>query len=151
MSRVTRDDSVRTHRVPVADSRAPLVVKGLDQKNFFARWVLDVDERIATFQAAGYEFVNKNEIQSAGSKTVEASAEGQDTRVSKPAGRGLRLYLMKQPRKFWLEDRKAKDRVIDSTEEAIKPSKEKDGANFGKIKLGNSVGEDSTKIDWEGA
>lgn len=150
MSRTSREDSVRTTRIPVADSRAPLVVKGLDQKNFKARWVLDVDERIATFQQAGYEFVNKNEIQSAGSKTVEASAEGQDTRVSKPAGRGLRLYLMKQPMKFWLEDRKAKDRTIDLTEEAIKPSKDKDGANFGKVKLGHTTGEDD-KIDWEGA
>lgn len=150
MSRISRDESVRPQRIPVASSRAPLVVKGLDQKNFFARWVADIDERIQNFLNAGYEFVNRDQIQSAGVKTVETT-NSTDTRVSKPGGRGVTLYLMRQPMKFYKEDRKAKDREIDLTEESIKPSKEKDGANFGKVKLGHSTGEDDTKIDWDQA
>lgn len=153
MSRLSREESVRPQRIPVADSRAPLVVKGLDQKNFYARWVLDVDDRIQNFLNAGYEFVNQNQIQSAGSKTVETSAST-DTRVSKPAGRGLKLYLMRQPRKFYDEDRRAKDKEIDLTEESIRPSREKEGANFGKVKLGHSnsvAADDADKIDWSQA
>jgi hypothetical protein len=147
MSRISRDEKARPARVSVASSRAPLVVKGLDQKNFFQKWVLDVDDRIQNFIEAGYDFVRKEPKVVAGEKTVETS-EGLDSRISKPAGRGLRLFLMQQPIKFRKEDQKAKDREIDLTEEAIKPSNNKD-VDAGKMSLGSSNKmEPDTDIDW---
>ena len=65
MSKVDRNQT-RQGRVPVASNRAPLVVKGFDQDNYVGRWVSDRDDRISTFLAAGYEFVMKKDVTSAG-------------------------------------------------------------------------------------
>ncbi len=139
MSRVKREEPVRAERVPVASSRSPLTVKGFDQKNYQGRWVVDIDDRIQTFLDGGYEFVPKSEIHSAGERTTESSS-GLDSRVSKPAGRGRTLYLMRLPRKFYEEDRKAKDIEIDRTEEGLKKPLKGEGT-YGKIKIGSDFAE----------
>ncbi len=138
MSRIKREEPARTTRVPVSSSRSPLEVKGFDQKNYQGRWVMDVDDRIQVFLEGGYEFVPKSEIQGrAGEKTADTSS-GLDSRISKPAGRGKTLYLMRLPRKFYEEDRKAKDVEIDRTEEGLKNPLKGEG-NYGKIKIGNEA------------
>jgi hypothetical protein len=139
MSRVKRDEPVRAARVPVSSSRAPLEVKGFDHKNFYGRWVADIDERIQTFLDGGYEFTKKSDIHKAGERTVDSSS-GLDSRVSKPGGRGATLYLMQLPRKFYEEDRKAKDAAIDQTEEGLKKTS-KSGADYGKLKIGSDFSE----------
>ncbi len=139
MSRVKREEPVRTARVPVSSSRSPLAVKGFDQKNYQGRWVSDIDQRIQAFLDGGYEFVPKSEIQSAGERTAETSS-GLDSRVSKPGGRGVTLYLMRLPRKFYLEDRAAKDAEIDRTEEGLKKAPKGEG-NYGKVKIGSDFSE----------
>lgn len=137
MSRIKREETVRPTRVPVSSSRAPLVVRGFDHKNYSGRWVADIDTRIQDFLNGGYEFVTKNDIQGAGEATVETSS-GLDSRIKKPGGRGITLYLMRIPKKFYLEDRKAKDKEIDRTEEGIRKTA-KDSADYGKISLKNKM------------
>ncbi len=139
MSRVKREEPVRTTRVPVSSSRSPLEVKGFDSENYQGRWVADIDQRIQTFLDGGYEFVSKAEITRAGEKTVETSS-GLDSRVSKPGGRGVTLYLMKLPKKFYLEDRKAKDKEIDRTEEGLRTPLKGEGS-YGKVKIGSDFSE----------
>ncbi len=135
MSRIKREEPARTERVPVSSSRSPLAVKGFDQKNYQGRWVMDIDDRIQVFLDGGYEFVPKTDIKSAGERTTDTSS-GLDSRVSKPAGRGKTLYLMRLPRKFYEEDRKAKDIEIDRTEEGLKNPLKGEG-NYGTVKIGN--------------
>lgn len=140
MSRIEREETVRPVRVPVASSRAPLTVKGFDDKNYVGRWVADIEGRIQMFLDGGYEFVQKEDIKKAGEATVETSRKGLDSRISKPGGRGVTLYLMRIPKKFWEEDRKAKDAEIDRTEEGLKkPSK--NSSDYGKLTIGSDIKE----------
>lgn len=140
MSRIKRDETVRPTRTSVSSSRAPLVVKGFDHKNYKGRWVADIDTRLQDFLDAGYVFVEKKEIKSYGERTVETSS-GLDSRVTKPGGRGITLYLMKQPMAYAIEDQKAKDREVDRTEEGIRKTA-KDSADYGKVTLKrNQAGE----------
>lgn len=140
MSRIARDETVRPTRVPVSSSRAPLVVKGFDHKNYVGRWVADIEGRIQAFLDGGYEFVQKDSIKKAGEDTVETSRSGLDSRISKPGGRGVTLFLMRIPRKFWDEDRKAKDLEVDRTEEGLKKTS-KNSADYGKLTIGSDIKE----------
>jgi hypothetical protein len=132
MSRIKREEEVRPIRVPVSSSRAPLVVKGLDTKNFSNRWVADIDDRITDFLNGGYEFVPKNAIEQAGEATVDTS-KGLDNRITKSGGRGVKLYLMRIPMNLFKEDQAAKEREIAKTVEAMKsPGK---GSDYGQVKI----------------
>ncbi len=149
MSRINRNNEVRETvlktRVPVSSSRAPLIVRGFDHENFMGRWVLDLDDRLAIFLAGGWEFVHKTGIVSAGEATIDSSKQGQDTRVSKPAGRGLTLYLMRIPKEFYKEDQLAKQREIDRTERAMtQPGSAtvNEGVDYGRISVGNRKGKE---------
>lgn len=155
MSRISRDEDVREQvnetRIPVSSSRAPLTVRGFDHANFVGRWVLDIDDRLLIFQKGGYEFVTKDMIKSAGESTVDSS-KGTDTRVTKPAGRGLTLYLMRIPREFWEADQKDKQREIDRTERAMhRPGQSTvdSEVDYGEISIRSQKGQEkvqSTKI-----
>jgi len=150
MGRISRSDEARPARVPVASNRAPLVVKGFDHENFVGRWVNDIDDRIATFLAAGYEFVN-NEAKKivAGEPTVDSST-GLDSRVKKPVGRGVTAYLMRIPKKWWEEDQKAKQADIAETERAIlSPGKGKavsGEVDYGKVSISSRKGDEQVQF-----
>ena len=114
-----RDEPVRKPRIPVASNRAPLTYKGLDTKNFYQRWVMDRDDRIAAFIDAGYEFV-KPSGNAVGDPSVSTQAQD-GSRVSKSAGfGGLKLYLMQLPIKFYNEDQAAKQREVDEIEDSMR-------------------------------
>jgi hypothetical protein len=142
VSRTDRSEPVRKQRVPVSSNRAPLAYKGLDKDNFSYRWVLDRDDRIATFLEAGYEFV-KPTGESVGESTVDSSKQV-GSRVTKSAGfGGLKLYLMFLPIQFYNEDQLAKQKEIDELEATMRePGKgkivPKEGVDFGSIKLERS-------------
>lgn len=139
VSRVDRSEPVRKQRVPVASNRAPLAYKGLDKDNFSYRWVIEKDDRIATFLEAGYEFV-KPTGEMVGDPTIDSSKQV-GSRVTKSAGYGgLKLYLMFLPKQFYDEDQLVKQREIDELENTMRePGKgkivPKDGVDFGSIKL----------------
>lgn len=136
MSRIQRTETVRQGRIPVASNRAPLQVKGIDTKNFYYRFVLDVDDRIDTFLEAGYELVKRGKdgkgVASEEAQKLDESSSGLDSVYSKPAGRGLRLYLMRLPMELWEADQKAKraenQKVMDSIKQAPK-------ADYGKLSV----------------
>lgn len=120
MSRISREEPTRTERVPVASNRAPLIYKGLDQKNFHQRWVLDRDDRLANFLQAGYVFKTKDD-KNHGEETKVDTSSGLDSRVTKSAGfGGLKLYLMELPIAFYTEDQKAKQMEVNELEKTMR-------------------------------
>lgn len=135
MSRPSREQSTRKERIPVSANRAPLSVKGFDEKNYQGRFVNDVGDRIARFLDGGYEFVAKDGT-SVGETTVDSSS-GLDSRVKKPVGQGIYAYLMRLPRELYNEDQKAKQRELDRLDEAIKRPQ---GAEYGKVSVNNKRG-----------
>lgn len=150
MARVKRADPTRISRIPVSSNRAPLKAEGLDQKNFYYRWVNDIDDRIATFIAAGYEFVEDKNI-STGEPTVDSSSTRTlDSRKRKPVGRGIFAYLMRLPIQFWKEDQAAKEREIRAVERSmIRPGKGgpvQNDVDYGKMSLGSRQGEEDVKF-----
>ena len=96
MTRTTREEQSRPARVSVSSQRDKLNVLGLDTKNFYYRWVNDMDDRLLVFRNAGYEFVDKSEIKSSGDPTVDIS-KGTDSRIRKGMGGGIVAVLMKLP------------------------------------------------------
>ncbi len=152
MSRINRTEDVRAEsakpRIPVSSSRAPLVVRGFDHENFMGRWVIDVDDRLARFLDGGWEFVTKDMIESAGESTVDSS-KGSDTRLTKPAGRGLTLYLMRIPKEYWEADQKEKQREIDRTERAMNSPGQgtvDSEVDYGEISIGSNKGQERVNL-----
>jgi hypothetical protein len=118
MTRETREEQARPQRVSVAAQRDKLNVLGLDTKNFYYRWVNDVDDRLLIFRNAGYEFVNKSEVKASGDPTIDTS-KGTDSRLRKGVGGGLVAYLMKLPLEIKKEYDAEKDADILETERAM--------------------------------
>ena len=146
MSRPSREG--RPERIPVTASRAPLTVQGFDHQNFSGRWVNDVDDRIARFLDAGYEFITKDGV-TVGEPTVDSSS-GLDSRVSKPVGRGVRAYLMRLPRNLYNEDQMAKQREIDALDEAIRRPGKRGGpisleVDYGEVSLESEQGDEKIR------
>ncbi len=135
--RQERPESVRAEgeRIPVSSNRSPLLYRNLDTKNYFHKWVIDKDDRIAKFLEGGYEFVeavNKK----VGESTVESQSQDlQGTRVSKAAGYGgLRLYLMRIKKEWYDEDQAVKQREIDELEATMRPAKSGSASiDYGKV------------------
>ncbi len=98
MTRTTVSETARPTRMSVREQRDKLTVLGLDDKNFYYRWVIEKDDRLAIFLRAGYVFVQKSEVPTsfAGDWEVETS-KGADTRLQRPMGGGKKGWLMKLP------------------------------------------------------
>jgi hypothetical protein len=118
MTRTAREDQSRPARVSVGAQRDKLNVLGLDTKNFYYRWVNDMDDRLQIFLNAGYEFVQKSEIKSSGDPTVDIS-KGTDSRLRKGVGGGIVAFLMKLPLDIKKEYDAEKDADILETERAM--------------------------------
>jgi len=98
MARTKESPTTHPTRVSVRDQRNKITVQGLDDKNFYYRWVIDKDDRLSIFLRAGYVFVLKSEVpeQFVGDWEVETS-KGTDTRLSRPMGGAKMGWLMKLP------------------------------------------------------
>lgn len=126
MTRESREEQKRPTRQSVSSQRDKLSVSGLDTSSFYYRWVNDLDERLQTFLAAGYEFVTKAEVKKAGDTTVDTSL-GTDSRIRKGVGQGVVAYLMKLPLAFRKEYEAEKEADILETERAMRQLKTKTG------------------------
>jgi hypothetical protein len=102
----------------VAAQRDKLNVLGLDTKNFYYRWVNDVEDRLLIFKNAGYVFVDKSEVKASGDPTIDTS-KGTDSRLRKGVGGGIVAYLMKLPMEYRKEYDAEKDAEILETERAM--------------------------------
>jgi hypothetical protein len=130
MSRLSREEIVkedRPARIPVSEAnRDKLFVAGLDHENFMYRWVNDVEGRIPNFLAGWWEFVDQN-----GNPVGDKSA-GTSSKFSKGVGKGVTSYLMRIPKKFWLEDQARKEKDLRERESASVRAA-KDNADYGNI------------------
>lgn len=109
----------RPNRVPVAESRNVLTVEGnIDRNAFVPRWVNDVDDRIARFVNAGYEFV-KNDGITVGDTTVDFNRQTDTSIVRKGVGGGKVAYLMAIPKEFYDEDQAKKQAKLDELEDTM--------------------------------
>lgn len=140
MPRATREEQVqetRPVRVPVNEAnRNILTVKGLDKDNFYYRWVNDVNDRLAMFVEAGYEFVNKDG-NPVGDGGVDNTA-GTGSKYSKGVKGGITAYLMRLPKALWLEDQKAKEQRTKELEADMKTNAAKH-ADYGRLESGSKV------------
>ena len=114
------DRAARPERTPLG-ARSRLTFKGQDP-HYHYRWINDQDERLSQALEASYEFV-KGDSSLAGDKRLESTPL--DGRISKPAGQGIRTYLMRIPKEFYTADQQAKMAQVDASEAAMKPDPSK--------------------------
>lgn len=122
-------------RTPVSGHRDILTVDG-KKDGFIYRWVNDVDNRLARFQAAGYKFVDHDvEV---GLKTVDNPTTYSGSVVSKNVGQGVTAYLMCTLQEFYDEDQAAKLEKVDQYEAEMKRTLNsgRDGT-YGKVEIKN--------------
>jgi hypothetical protein len=114
----TVDVNVR-ERVPFGGHRLKLKVPNPDE-NYKYYWFNDQQDRLARAQAAGYQFVTREELGGfdIGDKDVHSGNQSLDSRVSKRL-RDFSIYLMKIRREYWEQDQKSKELVADGVDEAI--------------------------------
>ena len=120
-------------RVPVGGRRDITAVHGQDTDGYKLRWVNDTDNRLQTFKTAGYEYVESAKV---GDSHVDGT-HNENGVVSKEMGKGTTAYLMKQRLDYFEEDKAAKQKIVDETEESMrrKPDDNRDG-QYGEIKIG---------------
>jgi len=121
-------------RVPVGGRRDITAVHSQDTDEYKYRWVNDKDNRLETFRTAGYEHVES-------AKVGDSHVDGTHTEsgvVSRDMGKGTNSFLMKQRLDYFNEDKTAKQKIVDETEESMrrKPGDNRDDGQYGEIKIG---------------
>jgi len=79
------------------------------------RWVNEKPGRIDRFKRAGYETVTAAKVGDSGVDSTHSEAGA----VSRDMGQGVTAYLMRQQKKYYTEDLKAKHKAVDATEDTI--------------------------------
>lgn len=114
---------VRPKRIPVSGNRDILTVSDKDP-NYVYRWVVDENNRIERFKAGGYEtVVDQLKV---GEESV-ASGSQLGSAVTKYAGGGKTLVLMRIPTEWYDEDQAAKQQSVDASEAEIYETTRKEG------------------------
>lgn len=116
-------------RIPVG-RRQVLKTTGIDNVNFYNRWVNDDGDRLQMFLDGGYEFVQKDGVE-VGTPNVD-SARGTESVMKKGVGMGMTAYLMHIPIEIWKQDQANKLLEVEALEAEMK--KPKDGLR-GKIEV----------------
>jgi len=113
----------RRERVPLGAPRSKLSIdESLIPGNMAKRWICDRPGRLEQVQDAGFTFVDDPNI-----KVGEGVEDGKDQMSSHVRrlvgthedGRPMYAYLMKQPKRYYEEDRKLYNQELDRTDEAI--------------------------------
>ena len=115
-------------RVPLTQSQRKLAVPDLPGYHLY--WFRGSPDRLAAAQAAGYEFVDQNEVSlnsfGIGGDSLKTGNTDLGSRVSVVAGgeltpdnQAVRLYLMKQKMEFYLEDQKEVEARSEQTTAAL--------------------------------
>lgn len=137
MTTSKRESVRKAVRIPISGGKGPLKVDFSESfgKQYRLYWAEEED--LEDFLAAGYEFVEKTEIDGF-SDTYIGSNEGVDSRVTrrnnpktKPESMG---YLMKQKKEWYEEDKKLKNEIPDKREEAMKKQANAPG-KYGKVDI----------------
>jgi len=128
-------DNLATKRKPrrtnISSTRNVLTVEGKDP-DFEYRIVNDAGDRVAQFEERGYEVVTDNNIRVGDRRIANPTKEGSPVQIS--VGGGQKAYLMRIKKEWAIEDRKAKDRLVDETEKSMLRDT-KEAADYGKISV----------------
>jgi hypothetical protein len=118
----------RTKRNPV-EGRNKLAVKGKDP-NFDYRVVNDTEDRINELLDRGWVIETDESIRIGDRRVDETTAVGKVRQI--PVGQGTRAVLMKIRKDWKAEDEAEKQKYVDKTEAAMRPSSD---GQFGTISL----------------
>lgn len=111
--------------------RGPQSIAGEKDPNFEYRFVNDTGSRIANFKAAGYEFVEDQDLIVGDSRVFDPSDIGSSKKVV--SNDGTVSYLMRIKKEWYEEDKAAKAEQINETERAMK--QEASQGMYGKLKI----------------
>jgi hypothetical protein len=92
--------------------------------------VNDTEDRVAEFQAMGYDVVNSSDVRVGDKRVDKAATEGSVKRIS--VGQGKYGVVMRQKDEFYQEDQQVKLEYIAETERATK-EKALNGTDYGKL------------------
>lgn len=121
--------SGRTRRKPLS-GKQPLAVRG-KEPGFQYRVVNDIDDRVLSFEEAGYEVVTDKDV-SVGDKRVDKSSELGSVKEFSVGG-GQRAVLMRIPDEWYQEDQAAKQQHVKALEDSTR--KDALSGHYGKLDL----------------
>jgi hypothetical protein len=116
----------KTHRerVPFSANRKRLQV---DEKfdGYVTRWFNQQDDRIDRALAAGYEFVDRDDVKKVGDKDIANGNTDMNSKVSRVVGRTaenqpIRAFLMKIPKAWYDADQAKKEETNRLVDEAVR-------------------------------
>jgi hypothetical protein len=131
---VAETASARPKRIPVGD-RPKLAVVGKDP-NYEYRWVNDTPGRIAMFKQGGWEICTNQEVDVGNFRAEDNSGEGSLACQVVDGGTGLKAYVMKIKKEWFLEDQKEREKENARLEDTLRPNYN-DG-EYGKIVIDRS-------------
>lgn len=126
---IAKPPSGRVTRTPIG-RRNLLNVRNKDPEYQY-RIVNDKEDRIQTFQEAGWELVTDGDVTVGDKRVTKASAEGTPKKVS--VGQGMQAYVMRIRKDWFEEDQARKAAYVNEIESAMK-AKALDGT-YGKLEI----------------
>ena len=129
MTQETLGTKRKTRRTGINQTRNVLTVEGKDP-GFEYRIVNDTGDRITQFEERGYEIVSDSNIRVGDRRIANPTKEGSPIQIS--VGGGQKAFLMRLKKEFYLEDRKARDALVDEQEKGML-AEAKQIADYGKV------------------
>lgn len=129
MTQETLATKRKPRRTGINKTRSVLTVEGKDP-NFEYRIVNDTGDRVSQFEERGYEVVSDTNIKVGDRRIANPTKEGSPIQIS--VGGGQKAFLMRIKKEWALEDRKAKDAIVDEQEKGML-AEAKQIADYGKV------------------
>ena len=127
----TKPDTPQRQRKRVPLGRRN-ILKYPDRPGYRRRVVNDIDDRVLTFQQAGWEPVSQEDLLDQDAR-IGASRMGLTAR--KPVGGGVHGVLMEIPEEWYLEDQQAKQDEIKRLEDDMKRNRGDVEGAYGSIDI----------------
>lgn len=129
MTQETLATKRKPRRIGINKTRSVLTVEGKDP-SFEYRIVNDTGDRVSQFEERGYEVVSDTNIKVGDRRIANPTKEGSPIQIS--VGGGQKAFLMRIKKEWALEDRKAKDAIVDEQEKGML-AEAKQIADYGKV------------------
>lgn len=127
---ISRIDSDRPKRVPIAGSRDKLTVKGIPPE-LHACWVNDYN--VERYKEAGYSFWTGNS--SVGDNHVDSNTSMTNSHISRNVGNGVVAHLMVIPVELYENDMKELAEEVKAKEAALFRSNKNAEGRYGTIEV----------------
>lgn len=126
-----RAEKRTSRRTPINGVRNVLTVQGKDPAYEY-RIVNDEGDRVAQFEAQGYEIVSDSTVKVGDRRVANPTKEGAAVQIS--VGGGMKAYVMRIKKEFYAEDQAAKQAQVNEQEAAMKRDA-KNAADYGKLEI----------------